>query len=94
MGLDVGVVSINYLDRPSEAAYNFAWHLMHTSLDADWSVSEGVNAFVEYTRDTMSSQMEKYLSSVKLAPYEKDAVRAWVKELPWRGDVIMLHLSF
>ena len=27
MGLDVGAVNIDYLDRPSDAAYEFAWHI-------------------------------------------------------------------
>ena len=26
MGLDIGAVNIDYLDRPSGAAYRFAWH--------------------------------------------------------------------
>ena len=27
MGLDIGVVQINYLPRPDKPAYDFAWHL-------------------------------------------------------------------
>ena len=38
MGLDIGVVKIDYLDRPSGAAYRFAWHLAGEWDDETWEV--------------------------------------------------------
>ena len=35
MGLDIGAVNINYLARPSGAAYRFAWHLEPGQWDDD-----------------------------------------------------------
>ncbi len=55
MGLDVGVVQIDYLDRPRGAAYRFAWHLAGEWDDDAWEVSSGENVFAEYDFNHLSN---------------------------------------
>ena len=92
MGLDIGVVQINYLPRPSEPAYDFAWHLNINDDEADWNGSS--STFVEYTRENLLEQLDRYVSKKELSESDKEALRGWVDDLPWRCGVIMLHLAW
>ena len=94
MGLDIGVVKLDYLERPEKAAYDFTWHLAAHSDEVEWSVSSEGNIFVELTRDTMISMMDGYVSDKKLDPEDAATVGKWIDALPWRGDVVMLHLNW
>lgn len=92
MGLDIGVVQINYLPRPSEPAYDFAWHLNINEDEADWSGAS--STFVEYTRENLLDQLDRYVSQKGLAEGDATALRDWVDGLPWKCGVIMLHLAW
>ena len=92
MGLDIGVVQIKYLRRPDQPAYDFAWHLNINEDDADWNGSS--STFVEYTRETLLEQLDRYVSENRLAQSDKERLRCWVDGLPWKDDVIMLHLAW
>ena len=94
LGLDVGVVQIDYLDRPGKATYDLLCHLNDNVDEADWSASSAGNTFVEYTRDTLLEQATEFASTNKLTPSEKDGLRSWIDSLPWKNDVIMLHLTW
>ena len=94
MGLDVGVMRINYRNRPVGAAYDFAWHLNHNSDAADWVVATGENTFVELTHETMLELERQFESENDLSRSDTEVVRSWVDGLPWNDGVIMLHLSW
>ena len=94
MGLDVGVVQIDYLDRPGKAAYDLLCHLNDNADEADWSASSAGNTFVEYTRDTLLERANEFASTNRLTRSEKDGLRSWTDGLPWKDDVIMLHLTW
>ena len=94
MGLDVGVVNINYQSRPVAAAYDFAWHLNHNSDVADWVVVADGNTFIELTHETMLEQERQFESENDLSLRDIEVVRSWVDNLPWNDGVIMLHLSW
>ena len=94
MGLDIGVVKLDYLERPEKAAYDFARHLAAHSDEAEWSVFSDGHVFVELTRDTMISLMDGYVSDKRLEPRDAETVGEWVDALPWRDHVIMLHLNW
>ena len=84
MGLDVGVVRIDYLDRPEKATYDLLCHLSDNADEADWNASSAGNTFVEYTRDTLLAQANEFASKNKLTESEKDAIRNWIGGLPGR----------
>ena len=94
MGLDIGVVKLDYLERPENTAYDFARHLAARSDEAEWSVFAEGNIFVELTRDTMTSLMNGYVSDKKLDQEDAETVGKWIDALPWRDHVITLHLNW
>lgn len=105
MGLDIGVVNINYLDRPGQPMYGFMWDLMANPEaglgdapgDGDWHWEGGGNgesSFYEFTHDGMLNRANGWAEDKNLAAAEREALVAWIENLPYRGDTIMLHLSF
>ena len=72
-------------------AYDFAWHLNINEDEADWNGSS--STFVEYTRESLLEQLDRYVSENELAQSDIDGLRSWVDGLPWKGDLIMLHLA-
>ena len=94
MGLDVGAVQIDYMDRPSGAAYRFAWHLAGHCDDDAWQVFSGANVFTEYEHDHLLSVANDYIESEKLSVAQAAEVIVWVRGLPWRNGTVMLHLGW
>ena len=97
MGLDVGVVQIDYSQtRPFGAAYQYAWELMaYDDLGGDcWKVSVGGQVFSELAYETMANHAMGYIESKDLNSSEGHQVMRWVRGLPWRGGVVMLHLGW
>ena len=94
MGLDIGTVNIDYLDRPSGAAYRFAWHLAGEWDDETWEVYSGENVFAEYDYGHLISRAQDYISAEGLESAEARQVMRWVRNLPWRGRTVMLHLNW
>ncbi len=95
-GLDIGVVSpIKYLGRPDKEIYDFVQHLnLYAEYGDGWNVSSGMNTIVEYTRESMATQLEEYVQDSELAQEAIDKIRSWVDGLPWSGDGIVLHFSW
>ena len=94
MGLDIGAVNINYLARPSGAAYRFAWHLAGQWDDQTWEVYSSANVFAEYEYDHLVRRAEEYISAEGLGSAEAHEVMRWVRNLPWRGSTVMLHMGW
>ena len=59
MGLDVGVVDIEYLERPRAAVYAFLRHLAENADSADWRGGTGEETFVQYMRGTLLDSTAK-----------------------------------
>ena len=93
MGLDIGAVNIDYLDRPSGAAYRFAWHLAGEWDDQIWEVYSDANVFAEFDYGHLISRAQDYISAEGLESAEARQVMRWVRNLPWRGRTVMLHLN-
>ena len=94
MGLDIGVVQIDYLRQPRSVAYHFAWDLAREWDDECWQVSSGANVFIELGYEHMVERAGRYISSEGLGASDAHQVMRWVRMLPWRGDVVMLHLGW
>ena len=94
MGLDVGVVSINYLDQPHGATYDFLWYLNVNAEVAEWLTGSEGSTFIEITRETMDEQVRRFQSENKLSQNASERISRWIASLPWKGDVIMLHFGW
>lgn len=96
MGLDVGVVKISYLERPSQPIYDFLWHVVdQAGCDGEtWGSAWEGNAFVELPLDTMLTKAQTYIQEHNLSQTDSDKLIAWVRGLPWKGDTAMLHLNW
>ena len=94
MGLDVGVVRIDYGYTPRGPANRFAWHLAGEWDDDCWQVASGPNVFIEMGYEHMVERAARFISSEGLGASDAHQVMRWVRMLPWRGDVVMLHLGW
>lgn len=94
MGLDVGVVRVNYLTRPENTTSDFLRHLGLNADDADWNGSTSMSTFVELSRKNMLNRVDEFASENNLARGDLERVRDWVDGLPWKNDMIMLHLGW
>ncbi len=103
MGLDVGVVSIEYLERPAQLMYGFLQDLMAdpdvgTEFDPfdyvpGWGDGWEGNAFYEFDRDVLLRRADGWAVKKNLDAVERAMLLRWVDDLPYRGDAIMLHLN-
>lgn len=94
MSLDVGVVQISYLPRPDEPVYSFLWHIVQDSIDEAWGGGWPGNAFVEMPRRRMLNKARLYARNVGLSSDDLHKILEWIRNLPWQGNYIMLHLSY
>lgn len=94
MGLDIGVVKIDYLDRPPKHIYEFMKSLAEDPFPDGWGgVWEG-NSMLEMTRRQMRAKARAYAREESLSVEEVDGLVKWIRKLPWDGDTIMLHLGW
>ena len=103
MGLDVGVVSIEYLKRPEQPMYGFLQDLMAdpdtgTELDPydyapGWGDGWEGSAFYEFERDVLLRRADGWAMKKNLDATDRTVLLRWIDDLPYRGDAIMLHLN-
>jgi len=94
MGIDVGVVRISYLDRPRQPIYNFLWWLAEHAGHDEWGGGWCDNAFLETDQTRLISKAELYARQQSMSQDQLGQLLSWVRELPWDGNVIMLHLNW
>lgn len=94
MGLDVGVVSIKYLDRPEQPVYDFLWAVVHGRFDGDWGGSWSENVFTEFEKETVFQHADDWARERGLGTREHEVLRRWLEGLPWQDEHIMFHLSW
>ena len=94
MGLDIGVVDINYLEQPVGTTYDFLWYLNVNAEEAEWLTGAEGSTFIEITRETMDEQVRRFQSENKLSQNAFERIQRWIAALPWKGDVIMLHFGW
>ena len=94
MGLDVGVVKIDYLDRPDEPTYGFLRYLVIHVCAAEWGGGWEGNAVLEATKRRMLALGRLYARQQDLSQYDRQKLTQWINELPWDSDAIMLHLNW
>ena len=103
MSLDVGVVTIQYLDQPEEPVYAFLNDLLDEAawgLDAEeddefvWDASWAGNGLVEFDQGYLDRRMTQWATDRNLGATEQAVLADWSSSLPWKDNgIIMLHLS-
>lgn len=109
MGLDVGVVTIEYLDTSERPVNEFLLHLAgdqsigygdeeyedDTGDDEHytWGCGWGGNTVVEFSRAYLSWKADQWGSNQSISAGERDSVQGWISDLPWENDMVMLHLG-
>ena len=109
MAMDVGVVTINYLERPGTPVRDFLFHLAsdvslgfndeeyeeetHDDEHYTWGGGWGANTFVEFSRPYLGWKANRWATSQGINSVARDTVRRWIADLPWNDDMVMLHLG-
>ena len=98
MGLDVGVVTIEYLERPGQPMYGFLQDLvvdpgMGWEDDDTWGGSWDNNGLYEFNRVGLRKRANNWANNKRLGQAEKVKLRRWINSLPWQDDLITLHLG-
>ena len=109
MGLDVGIVTITYLDSPESPVTEFLLHLAsdvsigyddeeyeadtHYDEPYKWGGGWAENTLVEFSRPYLNWKADQWVGSQGIGVEERDAVQSWIGDLPWKNDMIMLHLG-
>ena len=93
LGLDIGTLSISFLERPGEAAYEFAWE-MAAQANVDGYMGGDGNCWGAFTKEQVRGMLSDFSSDNGLSSRQEAAVWAWVESLPWDGDDIELHFSW
>ena len=93
MGLDVGIMSVQVLDRPRGNSYRFAWELAHEAASLGVMSGEG-NCLGYFTRNEVRRLVVEFARQNGLTREQRAEVWAWVESLPWDGHEIELHFSY
>lgn len=90
MGLDVATVTMRFLDRPSGAAYDFAYMLADES--PVWGAG---NAFGFYLKNELQQAATAYIEQERISPIGQREIFDWIESLPFRAeDYIALHFNW
>ena len=101
MGLDVGVVTFEYLPEPRPPVYDFLHAMLldpYTGIDEgyeddDWGGSWDDNWMHEFSRDGLTSRAKNWASDHSISQSGEIDLLNWIEALPWRNDMVSLHLG-
>ncbi|MFQ5814453.1 MAG: hypothetical protein ACE5I2_14845 [Anaerolineae bacterium] len=93
MGLDIGIISIRYLERPQGRAYEFAWELAEEASVHGYMHGEG-NSWGAFSKEQVRSMLDDFAGHHHLSQDAKAQVWAWAESLPWDGEDIELHFNW
>ena len=93
MGLDIGIISIEYLERPRGIAYEFAWELAVEASVGGYMYGEG-NNWGALSKGQVSGLIDTFAQQKALTREQTTEIRSWVESLPWDGDDIELHFNW
>ena len=67
MALDVGIVTLKYMERLTGPTYKFACHLAEYYWEADWQFGEEGNTLAQYLPETLERLAKEFAESEGLA---------------------------
>ena len=93
MGLDIGIISIRYLERPLGVAYEFAWELAAEANAFAYMGGPG-NSYGPFNRGQLSRMLQSFAQQRSLTQEQISEIQSWIDSLPWNGDDIELHFNW
>ncbi|MBI2872583.1 MAG: hypothetical protein HYY00_05260 [Chloroflexi bacterium] len=84
MGLDIGIIHIQYLARPHGWAYKFVWELAIEASGSGYMHGDG-NNWGPFTQRHVLQMLDEFAGDKGLDATAKAEVLAWVRSLPWEG---------
>ena len=84
MGLDIGIMKVEYLPRPRGVVYDFAREMAAEGAFDAYMFGEG-NSWIPFTQRQVLRMLDKFASERGLSPQERLEIRAWLVSLPWIG---------
>ena len=84
MGLDIGIITINYLERPRGNTYQFVWELAHEASAYGYMHGDG-NNWGAFTQRQVLHMPDQFAEKQTLDPSARAEILAWVRSLPWDG---------
>ena len=82
MGLDVGTLTVQYLQRPMGVAYEFAWELAEAASE-DHFVSGGGGRWAPFSQRAMVELLDEFTGRRRLVGAQRDELESWIASLPW-----------
>ena len=94
MGLDIGIISIQYLERPSGHSYRFMWEMAIEASVAGYMSGDGNNWGYFYKHE-VRELLDAFAKREGLSSEDEQTVWAWVESLQWMdNDLIELHFNW
>ncbi len=84
MGLDVGIITVKYLERPRGRVYEFAWELAHEASVNGYMYGDG-NNWGAFTQRQVLHMLDDFAERQRLDSSTKSEILEWVRTLPWIG---------
>ena len=95
MGLDIGVLTYEKLERPKRGpAYDFAVYEMCSHACSMGFMSGDSNSYGWFKKGEVREMLDGFAEREPLTPGQTAEVWAWVESLPWDGDYIELHFNW
>ena len=92
MGLDVGIIAIQYLPRPTGHAYEFAWELAIEAGANGYMHGEG-NNWSGFSQRQVLRMLDEFAGRKQLDTPAQTEILDWLRSLPWDDwqDDLVLH---
>ena len=82
MGLDISIISQEFLSPPPGRAYEFAWRLAEEGVDDAYAAGMG-RVWAPFTQRQVLRLLDEFTREQGLSPQERLEVRSWIESLPW-----------
>lgn len=84
MGLDIGIMNVEYLERPGGVVYDFACEMAARGAFDAYMFGEG-NSWIPFTQRQVLRMLDAFTRERNLSSAEQLKVRSWIELLPWTG---------
>lgn len=89
MGIDYGVMQVQWKPRPGDPIYDFLWTLAeHAECTSSGSV------YGCFQRKEVEDIAASYAKAKALTPEGEQAILNWIEALPWDEDYITLTFNW
>ena len=95
MALDVGAVTLDYSVSPrTEIVERYARVLKGYDEGDCWRVAANGHVFIEMDYEAMTNHAWQHIASHDFKAAEAHQIMRWVRGLPWRDGMVMLHMGW